>query len=180
MKTYKNFTRYTPDEGIPGVMYMKDEDGNDWYTLQSSFADDTMKIAWDSTGLIIDAKKDVAKLVPLGLNVTELSADSVPDGFPGEATSRWVFDGKKVTEKPLTAEEWQARAEQQRQSLITAASETMTPWEREANAGILDDDDKASLIEWTKYAKALRKLDISAVKDEAGYNAIVWPEKPDN
>lgn len=84
--------------------------------------------------------------------------------------------GKPVLTDPVI--DWQARAERQRQSLITAASETMTPWEREANAGILDDDDKASLIEWTKYAKALRKLNLSSVSDEAGYSAISWPVEP--
>ncbi|QZX98198.1 tail fiber assembly protein (plasmid) [Pantoea alfalfae] len=41
---------------------------------------------------------------------------------------------------------------------------------------MLDDEDKASLIAWTKYGKALRKLNLSGVSDEAGYSAITWPE----
>ncbi|KAA5979667.1 hypothetical protein F3I49_21560 [Pantoea sp. M_4] len=28
------------------------------------------------------------------------------------------------------------------------------------------------------YIKALKAVDLSSVNDEAGYNAIVWPEKP--
>lgn len=87
-------------------------------------------------------------------------------------------DGKPILTDPVI--NWQAKAESQRQSLLTAANATMTVWEREESAGILDDDDKASLIEWTKYAKALRKLDLISVNDEAGYKSIKWPGKPAN
>lgn len=178
MKTYKNFTRYTPEDALGGVMYLKDENDNDWYALQAEFASDTMKIAFDSTGLIIDAKKDVTTLVPLNLSVAELETDSLPSGFPGEATSRWEFDGKKVTEKPLTPEEWQAKAEQQRQNLLTAANASTADWRTELQLDVISEEDKVSLIKWMAYIKALKALDLSSVIDEAEYSTVVWPVSP--
>ncbi|KAA5952061.1 tail fiber assembly protein [Pantoea sp. VH_18] len=123
-----------------------------------------------------------------GFYHSELEDDykSSPDGWPDDAVLlNGQANGKVITPdgtgKPVLTDpviDWQAKAESQRQNLLTAANATMLVWEREESAGILDDDDKASLIEWTKYAKALRKLDLSSVSDEAGYTAIVWPEQP--
>ncbi|KAA6105011.1 MULTISPECIES: tail fiber assembly protein [unclassified Pantoea] len=132
-----------------------------------------------------------------GFYHSELEDDykSSPDGWPDDAVAvsdeqyqtllNGQANGKVITPdgtgKPVLTDpviDWQARAEAQRQSLLTAANATMTAWEREESAGILGDDDKASLIEWTKYAKVLRKLDLSGVGDETGYSAITWPDKP--
>ena len=158
------------------VLFLKDSEGRDWYESQKLFDDKSLKFIFTSAGIVASTSYDVSTLWPVGNSVAEIPASEVPEGL--DIDGNWMFDGKSIVPRIYTAEEWQARAEQQRQALISDASETMTPWEREANAGILDDDDKSSLIEWTKYTKALRKLDISAVKDEADYNAIVWPEQP--
>lgn len=177
MITLKDFEVYNA-EVIAGksILFLKDSEGRDWYESQKLFDDKSLKFIFTSAGIVASTSYDVSTLWPVGNSVAEIPASEVPENL--DIDGNWMFDGKSIVPRTYTAKEWQARAEQQRQNLIIAASETMTPWEREANAGILDDDDKASLIEWTKYAKALRKLDISAVKDEAGYNAIVWPEQP--
>ncbi|EFU5244109.1 tail fiber assembly protein, partial [Salmonella enterica] len=44
--------------------------------------------------------------------------------------------------------------------------------------GIISDEDKACLVKWMTYIKALKALDLSDVKDEAGFKAIKWPEAP--
>lgn len=156
------------------ILFLKNSEGRDWYESQKLFGDKSLKFMFNSAGIVTSVSYDVSALWPVGNSVAEIPASEVPENL--DIDGNWMFDGKSIVPRIYTAEEWQARAEQQRQSLITVANATMAPWEREANAGILDDDDKASLIEWTKYAKALRKLDISSVKDEAGYEAIVWPD----
>lgn len=112
-------------------------------------------------------------------DVIEISEDYYKELLAGLSAGKVLStggNGKPILTAPVI--DWQAKAESQRQSLLTAANATMTVWEREESAGILDDDDKASLTEWIKYAKALRKLDLSSVSHEAGYNAISWPDKP--
>jgi len=177
----KNLTLYKPKEipeGFPeSTLFLIDDQGRDWYAAQKEFKGDTLKVVFNNSGVIVSKSIEVSALWPMNNSVAEVAAADVPNGI--DISGNWMFDGKSIVPRTYTAEEWQARAEHQRQKLITAANATMTPWEREANVGILENDDKVSLIEWTKYAKALRKLDISAVKDEAGYNAITWPEQPD-
>lgn len=177
MVIMKNFTVENVDLDGLLIAVATDETGADWYASQRLFQPDTLKFVFDKNGVVISMNHDVSALWPGGNSVAELAADDIPAEFC--LNGEWVFDGKRITPRAYTAEEWQARAQSQRQRLLTEASTTMTVWDREKDAGILDDDDKASLIEWTKYAKALRKLDISAVKDAAGYKAVIWPEAPD-
>jgi len=158
------------------VLFLKDCEGRDWYESQKLFDDKSLKFVFTRAGIVASTSYDVSTLWPVGNSVAEITASEVPEGL--DIDGNWMFDGKSIVPRTYTAVEWQARAEQQRQKLLSGASDTMAPWERELNAGILDDDDKVSMIEWTKYAKALRKLDLSSVSDEAGYNAIVWPEQP--
>ncbi|EIK2585819.1 tail fiber assembly protein, partial [Salmonella enterica] len=45
--------------------------------------------------------------------------------------------------------------------------------------GIISDEDKACLVKWMTYIKALKALDLSSVKNEAGFKDINWPDKPE-
>jgi|AGFT01.1.fsa_nt_gi Caudovirales tail fibre assembly protein. len=86
-------------------------------------------------------------------------------------------DGNPVLADPVI--DWNARAESQRQNLLTAADDTIADWRTELQLDVISDDDKASLIKWMAYIKALKRLDLTSVTDEAGYNAIEWPDKPE-
>lgn len=160
------------------VLFLKDSEGRDWYESQKLFDDKSLKFMFNSAGIVTSTSYDVSTLWPVGNSVAEIPASEVPENL--DIDGNWMFDGKSILPRTYTAEEWQAKAEAQRRNLFNAANATMTVWEREKDAGILDDEDKASLIEWTKYTKALRKLDLSAVSDETEYSAILWPDKPAN
>ncbi|HHT2834407.1 TPA: tail fiber assembly protein [Klebsiella aerogenes] len=67
-----------------------------------------------------------------------------------------------------------ATAEQQKQDLLAEAQQQITGWQTELQLGIISDDDRASLIIWINYIKAVQAVDTS----EAPY--IQWPEKPAN
>ncbi|KGT95291.1 hypothetical protein NG99_04535 [Erwinia typographi] len=180
MKIYKNFSQYQPESGLAGVMYLKDEDGHDWYNLQQHFSGDTTKIVFDSTGLIIDAKRDVSAIVPVDMSVAELSDADLPAGFTADTASQWQFDGKAVTKKPLTAEECLAKATAQRQSLLDTANSTISFWQTKLLAGkTLTEDQKTKLDLWLEYMDELEMLDFGGVSDEAAYNAIAWPDRPE-
>ncbi|HGW5506286.1 TPA: tail fiber assembly protein [Citrobacter koseri] len=73
---------------------------------------------------------------------------------------------------PLTAEDNIAAAELKKASLLAEASSMTGDWKTELELGIISDEDKASLIIWLAYIKALKALDTSSAPD------ISWPTPP--
>ncbi|HFI3232780.1 TPA: tail fiber assembly protein [Escherichia coli] len=70
-------------------------------------------------------------------------------------------------------EELIAEAEQQKSALLLEAQAAIGLWQTELQLGIISDEDKASLIAWMNYIKAVQAVDTSAAPD------INWPEKPE-
>ncbi|QLO47191.1 tail fiber assembly protein [Enterobacter cloacae] len=110
----------------------------------------------------------------------EAVAITVPGDYPEGTTtqapvteydtwngSEWVTD----TEAQHTAEV--VAAEQQKAALLVQAQATISLWQTELQLGIISDEDKASLIAWMNYIKAVQAVDASAAPD------INWPEKPE-
>lgn len=90
----KNFTRYTPENpDVPGAMYLKSEDGQDWYACQSSFSAETLKVVYNSGGIITAISRDVSALWPEGQSVAEV--EDTEANRRVSASGRWRFDGKK-------------------------------------------------------------------------------------
>lgn len=85
-------------------------------------------------------------------------------------------DGKPILTDPVI--NWHDRAESQRQNLLTSANTMTADWRTELELDIISNDDKASLVRWMGYIKALKILDLSSVNEESGYEAIKWPVKP--
>ncbi len=103
----RNFTRYTPEQtDVPGAMYLKSEDGRDWYDCRGLFAADTLKVVYNPQGVITDFSVDVSVLWPDGMSVAD-----VPDTEENrkiDRSGRWGFDGEKITDR-LTVETALAR-----------------------------------------------------------------------
>ncbi|HBU7548751.1 TPA: tail fiber assembly protein [Klebsiella aerogenes] len=92
---------------------------------------------------------------------------------PVTAYDKW--DGSQwVTDTAAQHDDEIAVAEQQKQALLSEAQQQITGWQTELQLGIISDDDRASLIIWMNYIKAVQAVDTS----EAPY--IQWPEKPAN
>lgn len=81
--------------------------------------------------------------------------------------SEWVTD----TEAQHAADE--EAAEQQKAALLLEAQATISLWQTELQLGIISDEDKASLIAWMNYIKAVQAVDTSKAPD------ITWPDKPE-
>lgn len=99
--------------------------------------------------------------------------------FEGQASGRTITaddGGRPVLTDP--AIDWQAQAEHQRQDLLTAANDVTADWRTELQLAMISDEDKASLIEWMAYIKALKSLDLSNISDEGALGLIAWPSKP--
>jgi len=57
-----------------------------------------------------------------------------------------MYDGKKIVPRPYTVEEWQAKAEAQRQNLLTAANAATADWRAKRRLIVINDKDRAILI----------------------------------
>ena len=105
---------------------------------------------------------------------------SAPGDYPDDTTtlapptpydtwngSEWVTDTKAQHAADVEA------AEQQKAALLAEAQTTISLWQTELQLGIISDEDKASLIAWMKYIKAVQAVDTSKAPD------ITWPDKPE-
>lgn len=63
-------------------------------------------------------------------------------------------------------------AELRRQQLLSTANILTADWRTELALGLINDEDKARLIEWMQYIKAVKAIDTSSAPN------ISWPEKP--
>lgn len=87
----------------------------------------------------------------------------------------WKYDGQQfiAPEVPkLTAEEIQQQAKAYRDDLLDHANAVTNDWRTELALGIISDEDKATLIRWMNYIKAVKSTDISSAQD------MSWPEEP--
>lgn len=173
MRLYKNFTK--TDELTPvqrelsencSIQFIHDESGVDWYILQKTFQDDTLKIQYDNKGLIIAADDDVSKLFPIGCSVVELKRSDIPDGFqPGQFT----FDGGKISPVKI---DYIAVATIQRDKCMAAATVRINQLVESRDDGDITVDEELMLVRLREYRSELRRLDLSLAPD------ITFPEEP--
>lgn len=110
----------------------------------------------------------------------EAVAVNVPGDYPEGTTtlapatpydtwdgSEWVTDTEEQHAADVEA------AEQQKVALLNEAQATISFWQTELQLGIISDEDKASLIAWMNYIKAVQAVDTSKAPD------ITWPDKPE-
>ncbi|HAM9793326.1 TPA: tail fiber assembly protein [Escherichia coli] len=110
----------------------------------------------------------------------EAVAVNVPGDYPEGTTtlapatpfdtwngSEWVTDTEAQHAADVEA------AEQQKVALLNEAQATISLWQTELQLGIISGEDKASLIAWMNYIKAVQAVDTSKAPD------ITWPDKPE-
>lgn len=97
MNNFKNFTLYTPEKpDVPGAMYLKSAEGHDWYECQSLFAQDTLKLVYNSDGVITSISRDVSMLFPANQSVEEV--EYTESNRRADISGRWGFDGERITD----------------------------------------------------------------------------------
>ncbi|EDY5135587.1 tail fiber assembly protein [Salmonella enterica subsp. enterica serovar Thompson] len=150
-----------------GVIWLYSEDGKNWYDEQKNFAADTLKIAYDKNGVIVNISKDVSTINPSGLSVVELpniTANRRADIYGG-----WVFDGEKVIKRVYTTEELRRQAESEKAKLLEDAETVITPLARAVKRGIATDEEQKRLEVWELYSVLVNRVDTSKPD---------WPERP--
>lgn len=127
---------------------------------------------WES---VPDYRGQIAYSIESGKPETVLSLGDLPNNLtllaPDTPYDRW--DGHQwVTDTAAQRESEVAEAEQIKQSLLTEAQSKIATWQTELQLGIISDDDKARLITWLNYIKAVQAVDTSKVPGG-------WPDKPE-
>lgn len=97
-------------------------------------------------------------------NTTTLAPATPYDKWNG---GEWVTDTEAQHAADVEA------AEQQKTALLLEAQATIGLWQTELQLGIISDEDKARLIAWMNYIKAVQAVDTSKAPD------IAWPDKPE-
>lgn len=134
-----------------------------------------MKI-WFSAELDAFFQSDWFEEQPAGtVEITEIEFDEL---MKKQSTGLLIShdeEGKPIAVEPPppSKEEAVSYAEQQKSALLLEAQETISFWQTELQLGIISDEDKASLIAWMQYIKAVQVVDTSTAPD------ITWPEIPD-
>ncbi|EFU4760687.1 tail fiber assembly protein [Salmonella enterica] len=151
-----------------GVIWLYSEDGKNWYDEQKNFAADTLKIAYDQNGVIVNISQDVSTINPTGLSVVELpniTANRRADIYGG-----WVFDGEKIIKRVYTSEELRQQAEVKKLKLLEEAETVITPLARAVKRGIATDEEQKRLDAWELYSVLVSRVDTLNPD---------WPEVPD-
>lgn len=188
MQIIQNFQKTTPTQKLLKAysspsgevpIFLKSEDGQDWYACQSLFADDTVKIAYDSDG-VIRAVVDkpipergniyaVSMLFPDGLSVAELAVADYPVDCSIDGT--WKFDGEKVFQDTSVIDEKTLRSNTgERNRLARQAAVAIATIQASAAVGKPRAGESDNLLQLQQYLDALRDVDL---------NAPVWPPEPD-
>ncbi|HBD1511086.1 TPA: tail fiber assembly protein [Escherichia coli] len=132
----------------------------------------------DSTGweYVADHRGETVYSTTTGKPVTVSQLGEYPEGTttsaPSTAYDKW--DGQKwVADDDEKHAADVAAAEQQKTNLLNAANSKISLWQTELQLGIISDEDKASLIAWIGYIKAVTATDTSTAPD------VIWPELPE-
>ncbi|WP_083764685.1 tail fiber assembly protein [Sodalis glossinidius] len=175
MKNIKNFKRYHPNsvdkkalERSIGAIFLISEDGQDWYECQKTFQPETMKIEYETNGVIRSMGYDISGFCPEGCSVAEVSE------WPEEAAAnrKWCFLNGQVVPRVYTADELMEQATHKRDYRLEQAAKIIAPLQDAVDLDMATDAEKVTLLAWKKYRVLLNRLDISSAPD------IDWPDPP--
>ncbi|HHH0794162.1 tail fiber assembly protein [Yersinia sp. 22-579] len=169
LQHYKNLTIsaqiYDPE--LSGtVIFHVDEEGRDWYELQKTFSEDTIKVGYNAQGVVCTVSEHVYAIAPTGLSIVEV--ESLPENFVLEYGAYEYLNGEVVPRIPTDAE-IAAAADERRKQLMSAISVELDTLEDIAASGTGTAQELNRLAALKQYRIALMRLDITQP----------WPELPD-
>lgn len=177
LNNFKNFTLSTALTPVQQdlknefcIEFCEDETGIDWYHLRLKFSENTLKLVYDSTGLIVSASYDADSLRPLGMSVTEISPEDIPPGFAVSHDQRWIFQDGKIAPEPVN---YIAVATSHRDTLMAEVSARISQLAAAQDDGDITPDELSKLAALREVRAKLRRIDLSP----APY--IDWPVIPE-
>lgn len=177
MQNIKNFTLYENPEYTPAgtdtsvkPLLLRSESGLDWYESQALFADDTVKIQYDSKGIIravVDKPVPqrgniyaVSMLWPINMSVAEIAVEDYPQNLTLDGT--WKFDGISVYQdaEVIAKKTLLTNTALLHKHLLDAAL-NITVIQSSAAVSNMRENDDANLLSLQEYVDQLRNVDLS-------------------
>ncbi|WP_236328254.1 tail fiber assembly protein [Enterobacter bugandensis] len=155
------------------VVFLKDENGNDWYQWLKTLSKDTLKVSFNpDTKEIIHFSYDASAIFPINQIVVEVAPENVPDEFTaaGEKAlgGAFLFDGGEIIAAPI---DYEAEAERKKLELLNQANNVIATLQDAVDLGMATDKEEKKLPEWRKYRVLLNRVDTTRPE---------WPEPPED
>jgi len=154
------------------VVFLKDENGNDWYQWLKILSKETLKVSFNPDSKeIIHFSYDASTIFPVNQIVVEVAPENVPDDFTaaGEKALGGAFhfvDGA-ITAAPV---DYEAEAQRNKLELLTQANNVIATLQDAVELDMATEEETANLHEWKKYRVLLSRVDV--IKP-------VWPPLPE-
>lgn len=178
MQNIKNFRLVNPTEAQllafanpvgERPLFLRSEDGQDWYECQSLFADNTIKIMYDSNGVIqsvVDRPVPergniyaVSMFFPDGLSVAEV--EILPAGFE-LSSDTWVYDGTTVyQDQKILADKINSINTRELYRRLALVSSYVWMLQSCAAEGVSKISDEDTITVLQKYTVLLRSTDLT-------------------
>lgn len=179
MQNIGKFTRYIPDDkyktreidGEP-VLYLRDENGNDWYETLSLFDEySTLKVGYYDDGRVGTFSTNIYAFAPVNMRVVELPATE--ENMQIALGGNWFYkDGQLFRD-------YRINAEVERDKRIAGATLRINWLAAAREDGDISAKEEAELAAQRAYRAALRRMKLEEVTDETTYSAIQWPAIPE-
>ncbi|WP_336668909.1 tail fiber assembly protein [Enterobacter asburiae] len=154
------------------VVFLKDENGNDWYQWLKRLSKETLKISFNPKSKeIIHFSYDASAIFPIDQIVVEVEPGNVPDEFTNAGNNAlggaFIFDGGRITLAPV---DYQAEAQRKKLELLTQANNAIAMLQDAIELDMATEEEAAKLQKWKKFRVLLSRVDVSKPD---------WPPSPD-
>ena len=150
-------TQIKPPEVPDGQVAVFDETKNQWKTIADHRGETVYSIA---TGSAVE----ITGLGEIQPELTPIKPTTPYDKWDGE---KWITDTAAQHAAAV------AEADAQKSALLDEANVITADWRTELALGIISDNDKAKLVAWMKYIRAVKASDTSAAPN------VDFPPKPE-
>lgn len=150
------------------------EDGTNWYSCQGKFAADTIKFAFDSSGVIMSpGVKDVSSLTPINMSVAEVDESLYPAACSVDGT--WIFDGTTIyQDSDIVSANTLAANTAKFNALLQACTDAAFPLQSAIALGVATEAQQTALAALQQYAIDLSNPEIV----DLTANPVSWPVPP--
>lgn len=131
-------------------IFLQSEDGRDWFECHELFSDETVKIMYDSKGIICSVVDErvpergniyaVSMFYPENMSVAEVALCDYPEGV--NIDGPWMYSEGKIVPVPVDVV---SEAEKEKAQRLSEAEVAIAPLQRAVKYGIATDEEKNRL-----------------------------------